>query len=108
MKDIPDIKGDKEYNINTFSVKLGPKVILKVCVGLLYLMYAGAGIVFWMGMRGWMRWVVLGMHLGVVGWLRRMVRGVGEEGDPKGVYGLYMNVWKLFYVEYLILPFAAL
>lgn len=38
LKDIPDIQGDKYYNISSYSVRLGPEVMLRY-VGPIMIIY---------------------------------------------------------------------
>lgn len=108
MKDVPDIKGDLRFGIRTFSVRLGPRFILNICTSLLYIMYGLAAGFFAAFSKRLVFQVLMPLaHVGVAGLLAFRARKV-DATQAKSVYGLYMFVWKLFYLEYLFLPLAVL
>ena len=45
FKDIPDIEGDRRYNIITFTVRLGQRAVFNSARGILTICYAGMGLI---------------------------------------------------------------
>ncbi|KAF6261620.1 UbiA prenyltransferase family [Scenedesmus sp. NREL 46B-D3] len=104
FKDIPDVKGDTQAGVLTFSVRHGVKAIFWTCVGVLMAAYAG-GIAFaFTSPEPWSRVPVAVGHaaLGALLWSRSAEVNVGRKQE---LTDHYMFVWKLFYAEYLIIPF---
>jgi homogentisate phytyltransferase/homogentisate geranylgeranyltransferase len=104
FKDIPDVKGDTQAGVQTFSVRHGVKSIFWTCVGLLMAAYAG-GIGFALtSPEPWSRLPVALGHaaLAALLWSRSAKVNVGRKSE---ITDHYMFVWKLFYAEYLIIPF---
>jgi homogentisate phytyltransferase/homogentisate geranylgeranyltransferase len=112
MKDVPDVAGDKLASIRTFSVRIGQTTIFQMMKRLL------ASLFFIFG-AGFMNAALTTNDLSLT--LSRVAVGisallacfsVNKEAaglDPENsedVYGYYMHLWKLFYLSYLVLPFA--
>ncbi|CBJ48519.1 tocopherol phytyltransferase [Ectocarpus siliculosus] len=115
MKDVPDVEGDRMFNIPSFSVVLGETKLFAFARRLLTaLLWSTAGVLgvgakaaasaslpLTSGLRGLMSAVAL-----IAGQLvRRRAAGVDPK-QPKQVYDFYMDLWKLFYLSYLFLPLA--
>ena len=112
MKDVPDVVGDRLANIKTFSVRIGQKQVFTGMRRLLSLSFWGVGAIF-------MRQAVRAPNAGLAacrvvtsaaaawaGWsVRQEAQNVNPE-DSNEVYSYYMHLWKLFYMSYLVLPFA--
>lgn len=107
FKDIPDIKGDQQAGLRTLSVRLGPSQVYWACILLLEAAYAGAvGLALFASSPGWRSATAAAAHfaLGVLLlWRARRT----DLGSSKSIYDCYMDVWKLFYLEYLLLPLLA-
>lgn len=104
FKDIPDVKGDSAAGVATFSVRHGPAAIFWVCTCLLLAAYAG-GIVFAAtSPPGWSRLLVGGGHAALGALLLARSRAVNTSRKAE-LAAHYMFVWKLFYAEYLLIPF---
>jgi homogentisate phytyltransferase/homogentisate geranylgeranyltransferase len=114
MKDVPDVAGDRQADVKTFSVRLGQTRIFHVGRRLLTTLFVGFGAAF---VR--QAWLVQGVNLPltIVRGLTataclaaaQSVRATAKPVDPtdsQQVYGYYMHLWKLFYLCYLTLPFA--
>lgn len=104
FKDLPDIKGDTAAGVRTFSVRHGPATVFAACVALLLAAY-GAGIVF--GLTSPAPWSRLPVAVGHAA-LGALLLSRAARVDPSRKHDLtecYMFVWKLFYAEYLIIPF---
>lgn len=112
MKDVPDVVGDESSNVRTLSVRIGQKRVFhasrKILEGLFYVFGGGfakgalaapsSALLLCRGVAGTAS-VLAGLSV------RRESRSVDPE-DSKQVYSYYMHLWKLFYLSYLVLPFA--
>lgn len=103
FKDIPDMEGDRLYNITTFTIKLGAPAVLNLGRWVLTACYLGVALagVFWL--QGVNPVFLGGTHmlaLGLMWW--RSWRADLE--DKAAVAEFYQFIWKLFFLEYLIFP----
>lgn len=112
FKDIPDLEGDRHYNIRTFTVTLGQTAVFNVARGVLTLCYGGMVLVS--------PWLV-GVHrpfvaithlfaLGIFWMLSFRVAGFerwGKGAPPLSYPDFYQFIWKLFFLEYVMFPIAA-
>jgi homogentisate phytyltransferase/homogentisate geranylgeranyltransferase len=104
FKDIPDVKGDTQAGVRTFSVRAGVERVFWVCVGILAAAYAG-GIAFGLSSADvCSRVVVAAGHAAFAGLLLWRARQVDLQQTDELV-DYYMFIWKLFYAEYLLIPF---
>ena len=112
MKDVPDVAGDELSNIRSFSVRVGQDRVFKAMRRLLFGLFVtfGAGFIraavmaptkFVMGCRTFVGLASMAAGFSV----REEARPVNPK-DSEEVYGYYMHLWKLFYLSYLVLPFA--
>jgi homogentisate phytyltransferase / homogentisate geranylgeranyltransferase len=99
FKDIPDVRGDAKAGIQTLSVRWGTTNIYWACIILLEFVY-GWAIVFGM-LRGKVLASVAHAVLAAVLWWRG---GKTDLDDKESIHDCYMDSWKLFYIEYLLLP----
>lgn len=99
FKDIPDVRGDARAGIQTLSVRWGTRNVYWACIIILELAY-GWAIVFGM-LRGKVLASVAHAVLAAVLWWRG---GKTDLDDRESISDCYMDSWKLFYIEYLLLP----
>jgi homogentisate phytyltransferase/homogentisate geranylgeranyltransferase len=99
FKDIPDVRGDAKAGIKTLSVRWGITNIYWACIILLEFAYVCA-IVFGL-LRGKVLVSVAHAVLAAVLWWRG---GKTDLDDNESIHVCYMDSWKLFYIEYLLLP----
>jgi len=112
MKDVPDAVGDALFNIRSFTVRIGQKSVFKSMRRLLTALFVGVGGSFAKGaiqastptLRFCRSIVALSAFAAGVS-VRKEAQVVDAE-DSSMVYSYYMHLWKLFYLSYLILPFA--
>jgi homogentisate phytyltransferase/homogentisate geranylgeranyltransferase len=105
LKDVPDIEGDRRYRIATYSVRLGGAVVLRAGLALLGLAYVGIAIAAPFLLDGWAAVFLAGSHLLVLAGL--IVAAWRTDPADRAVFtGFYMFVWKLFFLEYVIVPLA--
>lgn len=51
----------------------------------------------------WAKAAVVVAHVGMAGSLLWRARRV-DLSQPRDIYGCYMHVWRLFYLQYLVVP----
>ncbi|HEY9736304.1 MAG TPA: homogentisate phytyltransferase [Trichocoleus sp.] len=111
FKDIPDIEGDRRYNIQTFTVQLGQRTVFNLARGVLTLCYSGI-IVAAPWLPGVNRPFLALTHLLVLAlfwFLSFRVSGFelwGKAERPISYPAFYQFIWKMFFVEYLLFPLA--
>eukprot|EP01018_Ginkgo_biloba_P014677 Gb_41281 [translate_table: standard] len=104
VKDLPDVEGDRLYGIKSLSISLGRKRVFWTCVSILLAMYSAAMVVGATSSFVWTKVVgVLGHGL-LATLLWRRARSVDIKSQA-AFASFYMFVWKLFYAEYLLIPF---
>mmetsp|Transcript_9750 Transcript_9750/g.18367 ORF Transcript_9750/g.18367 Transcript_9750/m.18367 type:complete len:189 (-) Transcript_9750:58-624(-) len=105
FKDLPDILGDKKAGVKTLSVLLGPRLIFRACIALLLAAYAGAmGLGLFFCTSWWSRGITMAAHF-VLGGILLKQSGKVELERSESLTAMYMFIWKLFYIEYILLPF---
>lgn len=107
-KDIPDTEGDRRHGIMTLPRKLGARRVFQIGRAILtgaYLLLITASFVGWIaGVDG--RILVVGHALLLAAlWLRS--RSVVPE-DQRSITQYYLFLWRLFQLEYILFPAAAL
>lgn len=104
FKDLPDVVGDKRANIQTATVVHGVEPVFWTCIALLQAAYATAVWYCITHCSGWMRVVtVAGQALFAV-LLSRKAKQTDLTSHAQ-IVDAYMFVWKLFYAQYLLVPF---
>jgi homogentisate phytyltransferase/homogentisate geranylgeranyltransferase len=107
LKDIPDLEGDRLYNITTFTIKLGAKAVFNLSRYLLTACYLGiviAGVWFLPGVNTIFLVTTHLLALGLMWWQSRKV----DLQDKRAIAQFYQFIWKLFFLEYLIFPTACI
>ena len=107
FKDIPDIDGDKQYNISTFTIRLGAKSVFNFARWVLTGCYLGMAIAGWLILPGVNSMFVAIAHLtalAIMWWRSFQV----DLENKAAIAQYYQFIWKLFYLEYLIFPTACL
>lgn len=109
FKDIPDLEGDRQFNISTYTLQLGQKKVFNLARWVLTACYGSLVIAapFLPGINAVFLAVTHGIGILSFWWLSRRV-----DLDPTPVKkdisypAFYQFIWKLFFVEYLIFPLA--
>uniref|UniRef100_A0A7S4CEV9 Homogentisate phytyltransferase n=1 Tax=Eutreptiella gymnastica TaxID=73025 RepID=A0A7S4CEV9_9EUGL len=102
-KDLPDTAGDKKYNIQTLSTKLGVATVSKIAVGMLLLNYAGAFAWALLLPQVFFAPVMIGGHAVLAGYLLYHFRVLSQAGYTQpALIQFYSRIWNLFYSEYLL------
>ncbi|MDJ0636293.1 MAG: homogentisate phytyltransferase [Xenococcaceae cyanobacterium MO_188.B29] len=105
FKDVPDLEGDKVYNINTFTIILGKSAVFNISRGLITICYLGmvyTGI-FWL--NSFNSGFFISYHLILLSLLWWRSQRVDLE-QKKAIASFYQFIWKLFFLEYLLFPLA--
>ena len=109
FKDIPDLEGDRQFNISTYTVQLGQKKVFNLARWVLSLCYGGL-IVSGPFLSGVNPWVVITTHsLGIFSfwWLSRRVDLDATPVKKDISYpDFYQFIWMLFFIEFFIFPLA--
>ena len=107
-KDIPDLRGDREHRILTLTVRLGPARVFRLC---LWVLTASYGLMILLALAGALPslnrpFLLLSQLLPLLLlWSRSRAVDVQRIAQTKDFYQL---IWKLFFLEYLLFPAAAL
>ena len=107
FKDIPDMEGDRLYNISTFTLQLGATAVFNLTLCVMAICYLGIAIagLLWLNSVNVVFLVTTNVAaLGLMGWRSRGV----DLQDKGAIASFYQFIWKLFFLEYLIFPAACL
>jgi homogentisate phytyltransferase/homogentisate geranylgeranyltransferase len=107
LKDVPDAEGDRLGRIATFTVRHGPRAVMRAGVGTLVAAYVGMAVLGPLLVDGADPLLLAGGHLAALALLLAFMRGV-DPHDRISFTGFYMRVWQLFFLEYLIVPLSCL
>jgi homogentisate phytyltransferase / homogentisate geranylgeranyltransferase len=102
LKDVPDAEGDRRFRIATFTLRLGAARVLRIALGALTTAYLGMAIAGPLVLESCQPVVLAATHLAALAWLWRMSRAA----DPREFTSFYMGVWRLFFLEYALVPLA--
>lgn len=107
FKDVPDIEGDRQYNISTFTLRVGQKTVFNLARWVLTACYLGmilAGIAHLPEVNA--PFLVTTHLLAVILlWFRSLTVNLQ---DKASISRFYQFIWKLFFLEYLVFPSACL
>ncbi|XP_044440254.1 homogentisate geranylgeranyltransferase-like isoform X2 [Triticum aestivum] len=105
FKDIPDVDGDRDFGIQSLSVRLGPQRVYQLCISILLTAYGAATVVGASSTNLIQKIITVFGHglLALTLWQRS--RHFEVENQAR-VTSFYMFIWKLFYAEYFLIPFV--
>jgi homogentisate phytyltransferase/homogentisate geranylgeranyltransferase len=108
LKDVPDLEGDRQYSIRTFTVRMGGRRVFGIGLAALAVAYGGMIFVAPLKLSGHAQPVVLvGGHVAAAALLWYWARQA-DPHDRTVFTRFYMRVWALFFLEYLLVPIACL
>ncbi|MEO1377124.1 MAG: homogentisate phytyltransferase [Cyanobacteria bacterium J06635_10] len=107
FKDIPDMEGDRQYNITTFTIKLGKETVFNFSRWLLTVCYAVMVLVGILGFTQVNSIFSIVVHLLILGFMWWRTQQTDLQ-DKSSLASSYKFIWKLFYIEYLIFPISCL
>jgi homogentisate phytyltransferase/homogentisate geranylgeranyltransferase len=102
LKDVPDAEGDRRFRIATFTLRLGARRVLQIALAALTAAYLGMAVVGPLVLESCQPLVLAVTHLGALAALLAMCRATG----PGDFTRFYMGVWRLFFLEYALVPLA--
>ena len=105
FKDVPDLEGDKQYNITTFTLLLGKNTILNITRIIISVCYLGVIIASFLLLPD-VNPLFVGMTHGslfILLWWRSQTVDLENKSS---IAQFYQFIWKLFYLEYLLFPIA--
>ena len=105
FKDVPDLEGDLQYNINTLTIVIGKPAVFNISRGVITVCYLGMMIagLFWLTSLNVSFFVI--SHLLLLGLLWWRSRDV-DLSEKSAIADFYQFIWKLFFLEYLLFPIA--
>lgn len=104
-KDLPDVEGDRKFQISTFATKLGVRNIAFLGSGLLLVNYFGAILAAYVLPQAFKRGImvtghsILALALIYQTWLLDASKYTKE-----AIAAYYRFIWNLFYTEYALFP----
>ena len=120
MKDVPDVTGDEKYGIRNFSVLLGENKMFKFASNLLIVLLFGTSISLLYNSfvatnnivhNGQLFSGIVGISMSLFEYysqIKMLTIGNGSNNNTCKketlFYSHYMNVWKLFFLSYVLLP----
>ncbi|MEA5498972.1 homogentisate phytyltransferase [Limnoraphis robusta] len=107
FKDIPDLEGDRKYNISTFTIRLGTVSVFKLARWVLTGCYLGM-IFSAFFLQAWLNPIFLvSSHVVILALLWWRSTKINLE-KKESIADFYQFIWKLFFLEYLLFPLACL
>lgn len=106
LKDVPDVDGDRRFRIRTFSVRLGPRPVLRIALAGLAAAYLGMAIAGPFAIAEVNGPVLAAGHLAALGSLAAWAARADPD-DPATFSRFYLRVWWLFFLEYALVPLSA-
>ena len=105
FKDVPDLEGDRQYKIQTFTLILGKATVFNLTCWTIALAYLGTMVagIFMLPLVN--TWFFVGVHTILLGSLWWRSRDVNLE-EKDAIADFYQFIWKLFFLEYLLFPLA--
>lgn len=107
FKDIPDEKGDQQFDIRTLTLRLGTAAVYNLSLWVLTAAYSAMIITTVLGWIPVQPIFLIGSHLVLIGllWFWSSKVDLKEKGQ---VSAFYQFIWKLFFLEYIVFPTACL
>jgi homogentisate phytyltransferase / homogentisate geranylgeranyltransferase len=105
FKDVPDLEGDRKYNIATFSLILGKTKVFRVTCGVIAFCYVGMIAAGLIGLEGINSGFFISYHIILLAllWWRSHDVNLSEKS---AIASFYQFIWQLFFLEYLLFPIA--
>ncbi|MED6137992.1 Homogentisate phytyltransferase 2 [Stylosanthes scabra] len=105
-KDLPDVEGDRKYQISTLATKLGVRNIAFLGCGILLMNYIGSILAAIYMPQAFRQWLLIPAHMIFASSLIFQAWVLEKANYTKeAISGFYRFIWNLFYAEYAIFPF---
>ena len=105
FKDVPDLEGDKKYNIKTFTIVIGKLAVFNLSRWVITICYFGMIIAGFFWLTSLNVGFFIASHVSLLGLLWWRSRYVDLE-EKSAIADFYQFIWKLFFLEYLLFPIA--
>jgi homogentisate phytyltransferase / homogentisate geranylgeranyltransferase len=108
FKDLPDIEGDRQFNVATLSIRLGQAAVFNLSRQILAVLYVGMAIASFSGIVGGINSIFLASShtlLAILMWWRS---SSVDLSDRDAITDFYQFIWQLFYLEYIIFAIACI
>ncbi len=107
FKDIPDMKGDKQFQIITLTIRLGAKTVFRLGLGILIFLVSGLLIFAVTDLSGLNTTLLAGSNLLMLAFMLTKYRRTEPTSRP-AMTQYYLTLWGMFYLEYLVFAGAAI
>ena len=97
---------DELNKMNTFTVRLGARKVFWTCIVLLQMAYASSIVYSLVYLNGWTCAGSIAAHGAVALLILGRALRTDLTSETK-IYDCYMDIWKAFYFEYLLIPLFA-
>lgn len=105
-KDLPDVEGDRKFQISTLATKLGVRNIAFLGSGLLLINYIGAVLAAIYLPQAFRGSLMIPIHVALaLGLVFQAWRLESAKYTKEGISEFYRFIWNLFYAEYIVFPF---
>lgn len=105
-KDLPDVKGDQKFNIQTFATELGVQKISLFAIGALFVNYSVAVYLGVAYPSVYNTLIMSGGHAALGAALLVQAASLhSAKYSSEAILGFYRFIWSLFYLEYAMFPF---
>ncbi len=107
FKDIPDISGDRQFDLHSLALSLGGERVFRIGIWLITggYFFLIAGTIFFVPPHHRIFFAI--SHLFILGFLLFRSRKVSVNNN-ESFFKFYLLIWKLFYLEYVIFALAFL
>ncbi|MGK7954760.1 MAG: homogentisate phytyltransferase [Crocosphaera sp.] len=105
FKDVPDLEGDREYNITTFTILLGKKAIFNISCAVITFCYLGMITVGFLSILNINKIFLILSHFVLLALLLWRSQKVNLD-QKDSIVDFYQFIWRLFFLEYLLFPLA--
>lgn len=105
FKDVPDLEGDRQYQITTFTILLGKQRIFQLSLGIILTCYLGMviGEIALSTTLNPPLFIGSQLLLGALLWWRSRKANLESKAS---IASFYQFIWKLFFLEYILFPLA--
>ncbi|MCB0520965.1 MAG: homogentisate phytyltransferase [Lewinellaceae bacterium] len=100
FKDIPDMEGDRRFQINTLTLRLGAATVFRFGNGLVIIVYMALIVLPFLIKLNVNTWLFAGAHI-VLLVLLLSAKSKVELGERAAVFKYYQFFWVLFFLEYI-------
>jgi homogentisate phytyltransferase / homogentisate geranylgeranyltransferase len=105
FKDVPDLEGDRQYQIQTFTMVVGKPNIFNITRWAITIAYLGTIVAGILLASTFNTLFLIISHAGLIGLLWWGSKDVDLE-QKESITNFYQFIWKLFFFEYLLFPIA--